>query len=112
VLENAKLDAKQAEGLSLLLSEYYNKKIAAESDEKALAEARTRLKAARAANKPAAFDERLERYHVERLEGFKAFRKEYSSKYGSKLVELLDKRAPEFLDAYRKRHEATAPRDE
>ena len=105
-LEKSGLDRKDADGLSLLVAEYYNKKLIAEDHQKQLDETRTRLAAARAAKKEAAFDERLETFFADKLEGYAAFRAEFSGKYGKKLTDALEKRSAEFIDTYKKRHEA------
>ncbi|MGI5861626.1 MAG: hypothetical protein ACOX6T_06150 [Myxococcales bacterium] len=105
-LEKSKLDRQVAKGLSLLVAEFYNKKLIAEDDQKKLEEARTRLAAARQAKKPAPFEERLETYYLDKLKGYEAYRAEFTKKNGKLFVELLDKRSAEFLDVYKKSNAA------
>jgi Spy/CpxP family protein refolding chaperone len=102
-LKKAGLEKKTADGLSLLLAEYYNKKMIYEADQKSLGETRARIAEAKSAKKqPSAFDERLETYYVDKMKGWGAFRSEFVKQNGSLLPDLLDKRSGEFVDVYKK----------
>lgn len=111
-LEKSKLDQTVAKGLSLLVADFYNKKLIAEDDQKKLDEARTRLTAARQAKKPAPFEERLETFYVDKLKGHEAYRAEFAKKNGKLFADLLDKRSAEFLEVYKKSNAALQQAEE
>ena len=101
-LATAKIEEKQAIGLSMLVSEYGRQKMTARQAEKELPAARQRLKAAQTGGRSTSFEERLIQHYEAQLTGFESFKASFAQKNGAKLQAAIEANFDALMAAYQR----------
>lgn len=101
-LATAKIEEKQAIGLSQLVSEYGRQKMTARQAEKELPAARQRLKAAQTGGRSTSFEERLIQHYESQLTGFESFKASFAQKNGAKLQAAIEANFDALMAAYQR----------